>query len=60
MRRRVSTETMELCGYWVVRLREGFADSVIPGRAEGANPESSSKLGILGWIPGPTLRVVPE
>lgn len=33
--------------------------SVIPGRAKSANPESSSELGRV-WIPGPTLRVVPE
>ena len=32
--------------------------AVIPGRAKGANPESSLPCAI--WIPGPTLRVVPE
>jgi hypothetical protein len=31
---------------------------VIPGRAEGANPESRSSDRI--WIPGPALRAVPE
>jgi hypothetical protein len=34
--------------------------AVIPGRANGANPESSGKLRILGWIPCPALRAVPE
>ncbi|WP_201159471.1 hypothetical protein [Rhodoplanes elegans] len=42
------------------RAGEGFADVVIPGRAEGANPESSGKLGILGWIPGSALCAAPE
>jgi hypothetical protein len=32
---------------------------VIPGRAEGANPESS-KYSIRIWIPGPALCAVPE
>ncbi|WP_146604582.1 hypothetical protein [Rhodoplanes roseus] len=50
----------DLGGYWVVRLREGFAQPVIPGRADRANPESSGELGIVGWIPGPALRAVPE
>jgi hypothetical protein len=38
------------------------ADSfrVIPGRAEGASPESRNKLGVCLWIPGPALRAVPE
>ncbi|MDC7789361.1 hypothetical protein PQJ75_28715 [Rhodoplanes sp. TEM] len=56
----------------VLREGKGFAEFVIPGRAtrvgasrrpsagSGANPESSFELGILGWSPGPTLRVVPE
>ena len=26
---------------------------VIPGRAEGANPESRSNLDVYIWIPGP-------
>jgi hypothetical protein len=34
--------------------------SVIPGRAEGANPESRSSFEIGIWIPGPALRAVPE
>jgi hypothetical protein len=34
--------------------------SVIPGRAEGASPESRNKLSIRNWIPGPALRAVPE
>jgi hypothetical protein len=33
---------------------------VIPGRTEGANPESSDKHRVRGWIPGPALRTVPE
>jgi hypothetical protein len=33
---------------------------VIPGRAEGANPESNVELGVRVWIPGPALRAVPE
>ncbi|MFL9824986.1 hypothetical protein [Rhodoplanes sp. SY1] len=33
---------------------------VIPGRAEGANPESSGKRGALGWILGSALRAAPE
>ncbi|WP_201160025.1 hypothetical protein [Rhodoplanes elegans] len=37
-----------------------FAESVIPGRAEGANPESSDERGIPGWIPGSALRAAPE
>ncbi|MFL9823272.1 hypothetical protein [Rhodoplanes sp. SY1] len=50
----------ETAEHWVLRLCEGFAELVIPGRAEGANPESSGKLGILGWIPGSALRAAPE
>ncbi|WP_274611554.1 hypothetical protein [Rhodoplanes elegans] len=38
----------------------GFAEFVIPGRADGANPESSGELNVLDWIPGPMLRIVPE
>jgi hypothetical protein len=34
--------------------------SVIPGRAEGANPESRNRYRISVWIPGPALRAVPE
>jgi len=34
--------------------------AVIPGRTEGANPESSSTLRAHFWIPGPALRAVPE
>jgi hypothetical protein len=34
--------------------------AVIPGRAEGANPESSHELSRRRWIPGPALRAVPE
>jgi hypothetical protein len=34
--------------------------SVIPGRAEGANPESRWKSGMDFWIPGPALRAVLE
>jgi hypothetical protein len=33
---------------------------VIPGRAAGANPESRCAICVCFWIPGPTLRVVPE
>ena len=33
---------------------------VIPGRAEGANPESRTGRVICVWIPGPSLRDVPE
>jgi hypothetical protein len=34
--------------------------AVIPGRTEGANPESSSKYGAGVWIPGSPLRGAPE
>ena len=33
---------------------------VIPGRAEGANPESSFTFCSLVWIPGSPLRGAPE
>jgi hypothetical protein len=33
---------------------------VIPGRAAGANPESSNTFRICGWIPGSPLRGAPE
>ncbi len=33
---------------------------VIPGRAEGATPESRPKLSPCTWIPGPALHAVPE
>jgi hypothetical protein len=33
--------------------------TVIPGRAEGANPESSTDL-VCIWIPGSPLRGAPE
>jgi hypothetical protein len=33
---------------------------VIPGRAEGANPESRREPGIWFWIPGSALRAAPE
>jgi len=33
---------------------------VIPGRAEGANPESRRSVARCFWIPGPALRAVPE
>jgi hypothetical protein len=33
---------------------------VIPGRAEGANPESRRLLWIHLWIPGSALRAAPE
>ncbi|MFL9825445.1 hypothetical protein [Rhodoplanes sp. SY1] len=42
------------------RSAEMASIRVIPGRAEGANPESSGELHGLGWIPGSTLRVAPE
>jgi hypothetical protein len=35
-----------------------MAWGVIPGRAEGASPES--KKAEKSWIPGPPLRGVPE
>jgi hypothetical protein len=38
----------------------GPLEFVIPGRANGANPESRSKNGTRLWIPGPALRAVPE
>ncbi|MFL9823896.1 MULTISPECIES: hypothetical protein [Rhodoplanes] len=44
----------------VVDTGEGFAELVIPGRAEGANPESSGELDILGWIPGSARCAAPE
>jgi len=34
--------------------------AVIPGRAEGASPESSATGHLRFWIPGPPLRGVPE
>jgi hypothetical protein len=37
-----------------------ISSAVIPGRAEGANPESSREGGVWFWIPGPALRAVPE
>ncbi len=37
-----------------------FPQFVIPGRTEGANPESRNKLSACIWIPGPALRAVPE
>ena len=33
---------------------------VIPGHAEGVNPESRTKFPSCLWIPGPALRAVPE
>jgi hypothetical protein len=33
---------------------------VIPGRAEGASPESRYQLGVCFWIPGSALRAAPE
>jgi hypothetical protein len=33
---------------------------VIPGRAEGANPESRAKRRICFWIPGSALCAAPE
>ena len=33
---------------------------VIPGRAEGANPESRYKFGVLVWIPGPAPERVAD
>jgi hypothetical protein len=33
---------------------------VIPGRAEGANPESRTKLGACVWIPGSRAARVPR
>jgi hypothetical protein len=37
-----------------------FIFFVIPGRTEGANPESRHQLCAAFWIPGPALRAVPE
>jgi hypothetical protein len=34
--------------------------AVIPGRAEGASPESSREGGVWLWIPGSPLRGAPE
>jgi hypothetical protein len=34
--------------------------AVIPGRANGANPESRNNLRACVWIPGSPLRVAPE
>jgi hypothetical protein len=34
--------------------------AVIPGRAEGASPESSRQFRALFWIPGSPLRGAPE
>jgi len=36
-----------------------YSKPVIPGRAEGANPESRGRAG-LNWIPGSPLRGAPE
>jgi len=33
---------------------------VIPGRTEGATPESRHQLRAAFWIPDPALRAVPE
>jgi hypothetical protein len=33
---------------------------VIPGRAEGASPESICIFGFCFWIPGSALRAAPE
>ncbi len=38
--------------------RIGFA-TVIPGRAESANPESRNTLSVCLWIPGPALTRRP-
>ena len=52
-----------------VRLRPGLhkqqggrsvAYSVIPGRAEGANPESGGAPGICIWIPGSLAALAPR
>ncbi|MFL9824865.1 hypothetical protein [Rhodoplanes sp. SY1] len=56
----VGRSDASLQGRAVVRHREGVHDAVIPGRAEGANPESSGKHDSLGWIPGSALRAAPE
>jgi hypothetical protein len=40
--------------------RRGITKFVIPGRAEGTNPESRNVFRIRIWIPGPALRAVPE
>jgi hypothetical protein len=45
---------------WEWRIDDDDLSSVIPGRAEGASPESSATFGVLLWIPGPALRAVPE
>jgi len=37
-----------------------FFASVIPGRAEGANPKSRNTFKNGVWIPGPALRAIPE
>jgi hypothetical protein len=37
----------------------GLANFVIPGRTEGANPESRNKRNAGIWIPGPALARRP-
>ena len=44
---------------WPKQAAGKFRD-VIPGRAEGANPESKRLKIPVPWIPGPPLRGVPE
>jgi hypothetical protein len=43
-----------------IQRSDCLAGSVIPGRAEGANPESRRIHGASIWIPGPPFRGVPE
>jgi hypothetical protein len=37
-----------------------ISSAVIPGRAEGANPESSREGGVWFWIPGPAPKRVED
>jgi hypothetical protein len=37
-----------------------MSQSVIPGRTEGANPESRWKYGACFWIPGSLVTLAPR
>jgi hypothetical protein len=41
-------------------MKDAATILVIPGRTEGANPESSTKNRVCVWIPGSPLRGAPE
>jgi hypothetical protein len=43
-----------------IDMKDTTRPAVIPGRAEGANPESRKKLGVLLWIPGSRATLAPR